>query len=121
MTCPDGGIGRRVGLKHQWGYTRAGSTPALGTRVKLEAEASSFLLLYPCQKCSLGRVGGYKKTVQSNLSEPFFYVEMIKSQLIFAIDMGSTRSFDDTSVGIANKIYNKVAFGRCRKVLLNML
>ena len=28
---PDGGIGRRVGLKHQWGNTRAGSTPALGT------------------------------------------------------------------------------------------
>ena len=29
---PDGGIGRRVGLKHQWGNTRAGSTPALGTK-----------------------------------------------------------------------------------------
>lgn len=28
---PDGGIGRRVGLKHQWGNTRAGSIPALGT------------------------------------------------------------------------------------------
>ena len=32
--CPDGGIGRRVGLKHQWGYTRAGSTPAPGTKSK---------------------------------------------------------------------------------------
>ena len=30
--CPDGGIGRRVGLKHQWGKTRTGSTPVLGTR-----------------------------------------------------------------------------------------
>ncbi len=29
--CPDGGIGRRAGLKHQWGNTCAGSTPALGT------------------------------------------------------------------------------------------
>ena len=29
--CPGGGIGRRVGLKHQWPQGRAGSTPALGT------------------------------------------------------------------------------------------
>lgn len=29
---PDGGIGRRVGLKHRWGNTRAGSIPALGTK-----------------------------------------------------------------------------------------
>ena len=28
---PDGGIGRRVGLKHQWTQVRAGSIPALGT------------------------------------------------------------------------------------------
>ena len=32
LRSPDGGIGRRVGLKHQWGNTRAGSTPALGTK-----------------------------------------------------------------------------------------
>ncbi len=31
FSSPDGGIGRRAGLKHQWGNTRAGSTPALGT------------------------------------------------------------------------------------------
>ena len=31
---PGGGIGRRVGLKHQWGNTRAGSTPALGTNIE---------------------------------------------------------------------------------------
>jgi hypothetical protein len=29
--CPDGGIGRRAGLKHLWSQGRAGSTPALGT------------------------------------------------------------------------------------------
>lgn len=29
--CPDGGIGRRAGLKHQWIHFHAGSTPALGT------------------------------------------------------------------------------------------
>ncbi len=29
--CPDGGIGRRAGLKHQWPRGCAGSTPAPGT------------------------------------------------------------------------------------------
>ena len=31
FSCPDGGIGRRAGLKHPWVQARAGSTPALGT------------------------------------------------------------------------------------------
>jgi hypothetical protein len=31
---PDGGIGRRAGLKHQWINLHAGSIPALGTRKK---------------------------------------------------------------------------------------
>ena len=30
-TSPDGGIGRRAGLKHQWIQFHAGSIPALGT------------------------------------------------------------------------------------------
>lgn len=30
--CPDGGIGRRAGLKHQWIHFHAGSTPAPGTK-----------------------------------------------------------------------------------------
>ena len=29
--CPDGGIGRRAGLKHQWIHFHPGSTPGLGT------------------------------------------------------------------------------------------
>jgi hypothetical protein len=29
---PDGGIGRRAGLKHQWIHFHAGSTPAPGTK-----------------------------------------------------------------------------------------
>lgn len=33
--CPDGGIGRRVGLKHQWINFFAGSIPALGTQKPL--------------------------------------------------------------------------------------
>lgn len=32
--CPDGGIGRRVGLKHQWIHFHPGSIPGLGTRKK---------------------------------------------------------------------------------------
>ena len=32
--CPDGGIGRRAGLKHQWSKIHPGSTPGLGTRIK---------------------------------------------------------------------------------------
>ena len=39
FSSPDGGIGRRAGLKHQWGNTRAGSTPALGTRLKAKSLA----------------------------------------------------------------------------------
>ena len=31
--CPDGGIGRRAGLKHQWQQCCAGSTPAPGTEI----------------------------------------------------------------------------------------
>ena len=30
-TSPDGGIGRRAGLKHQWSNIHPGSTPGLGT------------------------------------------------------------------------------------------
>ena len=32
--CPDGGIGRRAGLKHQWIHFHPGSTPGLGTEEK---------------------------------------------------------------------------------------
>ena len=31
QACPDGGIGRRAGLKHQWIHFHPGSTPGLGT------------------------------------------------------------------------------------------
>ena len=34
QACPDGGIGRRAGLKHQWIHFHPGSTPGLGTRIK---------------------------------------------------------------------------------------
>ena len=31
LISPDGGIGRRAGLKHQWSNIHPGSTPGLGT------------------------------------------------------------------------------------------
>ena len=31
---PDGGIGRRAGLKHQWIHFHPGSTPGLGTEAE---------------------------------------------------------------------------------------
>ena len=34
QACPDGGIGRRAGLKHQWIHFHPGSTPGLGTKIK---------------------------------------------------------------------------------------
>ena len=49
FSSPDGGIGRRAGLKHQWGNTRAGSTPALGTALnanRLNFKWLAFLLLF---------------------------------------------------------------------------
>ena len=45
---PDGGIGRRAGLKHQWSNIHPGSTPGLGTkRVKyLKIKYLTRFLLY---------------------------------------------------------------------------
>ena len=45
--CPDGGIGRRAGLKHQWIHFHAGSTPALGTlqRFLMKTNSKVYLLL----------------------------------------------------------------------------
>ena len=39
--CPDGGIGRRAGLKHQWSKIHPGSTPGLGT---YEVKAKSLIV-----------------------------------------------------------------------------
>ena len=40
--CPDGGIGRRAGLKHQWIHFHPGSTPGLGTEEGEGFKAFSF-------------------------------------------------------------------------------
>ena len=41
--CPDGGIGRRVGLKHQWIHFHPGSIPGLGTARKAKYLTSKYL------------------------------------------------------------------------------
>ena len=45
---PDGGIGRRAGLKHQWIHFHAGSIPALGTekRLLIMLIATAFLIFH---------------------------------------------------------------------------
>ena len=45
--CPDGGIGRRAGLKHQWIHFHAGSIPALGTEEEKVEKLSPFLISIP--------------------------------------------------------------------------
>ena len=42
-SCPDGGIGRRAGLKHQWSNIHPGSTPGLGTRKRAKYLTSKYL------------------------------------------------------------------------------
>ena len=46
--CPDGGIGRRAGLKHQWIHFHPGSTPGLGTRRREFLELSPFFSIKIC-------------------------------------------------------------------------
>lgn len=46
FNCPSGEIGRRAGLKIQRDQTRAGSSPALGTKIDLKDSDVSLFLLY---------------------------------------------------------------------------
>ena len=50
--CPDGGIGRRAGLKHQWIHFHPGSTPGLGTEEEKVERLSLFFLcmIFPQRK-----------------------------------------------------------------------
>ena len=51
--CPDGGIGRRAGLKHQWSNIHPGSTPGLGTRKRakyLIIQCLALFFLYTCSQ-----------------------------------------------------------------------
>ena len=50
--CPDGGIGRRVGLKHQWIHFHPGSIPGLGTRKRVKYLQIKYLTLCFISICS---------------------------------------------------------------------
>ena len=43
---PDGGIGRRAGLKHQWIHFHPGSTPGLGTEAEKVEILSPFFFWF---------------------------------------------------------------------------
>lgn len=47
QACPDGGIGRRAGLKHQWIHFHPGSTPGLGTEAEKVEKLSPFFFSTP--------------------------------------------------------------------------
>ena len=44
---PDGGIGRRAGLKHQWIHFHPGSTPGLGTEAEKVGKLSPLFFSTP--------------------------------------------------------------------------
>ena len=46
-TRPDGGIGRRAGLKHQWIHFHPGSTPGLGTEAEKVGKLSPLFFSTP--------------------------------------------------------------------------
>ena len=50
--CPDGGIGRRAGLKHQWSNIHPGSTPGLGTKIKAKYLIIQYLAFSFYRRCS---------------------------------------------------------------------
>ena len=50
--CPDGGIGRRVGLKHQWIHFHPGSIPGLGTKERAKYLQIKYLALFFLYICS---------------------------------------------------------------------
>ena len=54
--CPDGGIGRRAGLKHQWSNIHPGSTPGLGTRKRAKYLTYQILSFLSCTQ-TRGRTG----------------------------------------------------------------
>ena len=45
---PDGGIGRRAGLKHQWIHFHPGSTPGLGTEAEKVEKLSPLFFSTSC-------------------------------------------------------------------------
>ena len=62
---PDGGIGRRAGLKHQWIHFHPGSTPGLGTEAEKVEILSPFFFSTPRNSLVIPKLGVSPKTAQS--------------------------------------------------------
>ena len=54
---PDGGIGRRAGLKHQWIHFHPGSTPGLGTEAEKVEKLSPFFFSTPRNSLIIPKFG----------------------------------------------------------------
>ena len=54
---PDGGIGRRAGLKHQWIHFHPGSTPGLGTEAEKVEILSPFFFSTPRNSLVILKLG----------------------------------------------------------------
>ena len=59
---PDGGIGRRAGLKHQWIHFHPGSTPGLGTEAEKVEILSPFFFSTPRNSLVIPKLGVSPKT-----------------------------------------------------------
>ena len=62
---PDGGIGRRAGLKHQWIHFHPGSTPGLGTEAEKVEILSPFFFSTPRNSLVIPKLGLSLKPPQS--------------------------------------------------------
>ena len=62
---PDGGIGRRAGLKHQWIHFHPGSTPGLGTEAEKVEKLSPLFFSTPRNSLVILKLGLSLKPAQS--------------------------------------------------------
>ena len=76
-TRPDGGIGRRAGLKHQWIHFHPGSTPGLGTEAEKVEILSPFFFSTPRNSLVIPKLGRSLKTWGIALKFLFLHHENI--------------------------------------------
>ena len=73
VTSPDGGIGRRAGLKHLCLHGHAGSTPALGTKVKVLVIRGLFHYMASVYILYSGKANRYYVGASENLEKRLDY------------------------------------------------
>ena len=61
--CPDGGIGRRAGLKNQWDSSLAGSIPAPGTKNPQSDTDWGFCYFYESCEFSIEIIREWQKSL----------------------------------------------------------